>query len=56
MNLIKTSLALALAATGLSAQAAHFQIVGPSLVGGYTHAEATTSVFGTVSADALVDD
>ncbi len=56
MNLIKTTLAVALAATGLSAQAAHFQIVGPSLVGGYTYAEATTSVFGTVSADAEVDD
>lgn len=56
MNLIKTTLALALAATGLSAQAAHFQIVGPSLIGGYTYAEATTSVFGTVSADAQVDD
>lgn len=56
MNFIKTSLALALASCALSAQAAHFQIAGPSVISGYTYAEASTNVFGTVSTDGMVDD
>lgn len=57
MNLIKTTLAVALASVCASTQAAHF--IFPtgnlSLIGGYTYAEATTEAFGTVSADGLVD-
>ncbi|WP_018409862.1 PEP-CTERM sorting domain-containing protein [Methyloversatilis thermotolerans] len=56
MNMIKTSLAVALASLGLNAQAAHFQITGPSTIGGYTYAEASIKQLGTASTDAQVED